>query len=53
MLDDHDLRAEHGGAEPSYRYIASDAPEQFMRLGQRFLGELGSTIERVETLTLG
>ncbi|MBA3341962.1 MAG: glutamate racemase [Gemmatimonadaceae bacterium] len=33
-----------------YRFIASDAPEQFLRVGQRFLG---CTIDRVETVTLG
>lgn len=33
-----------------YRFIASDAPEQFLRVGQRFLG---SSIDRVETITLG
>jgi glutamate racemase len=33
-----------------YRFIASDAPEQFLRVGQRFLG---SSINRVETVTLG
>jgi glutamate racemase len=33
-----------------YRFIASDAPETFLTLGQRFLG---STIDRVETRTLG
>ena len=33
-----------------YRFIASDAPEQFLRLGQRFLG---ASIDRVETVTLG
>lgn len=33
-----------------HRFVASDAPEQFLRLGQRFLG---SAIEHVETLTLG
>jgi glutamate racemase len=37
-------------ASASYRFIASDAPEQFLRLGQRFLG---AAIERVDTLTLG
>jgi glutamate racemase len=35
---------------PSHRFIASDAPNHFLRLGQRFLG---STIECVEHLTLG
>jgi glutamate racemase len=33
-----------------YRFIASDAPETFLGLGERFLG---SPIDRVETLTLG
>ena len=33
-----------------YRFIASDAPETFLALGQRFLG---SAIDRVETRTLG
>jgi glutamate racemase len=33
-----------------YRFIASDAPEQFLRVGQRFLG---AAIDRVETVTLG
>lgn len=34
----------------AHRFIASDAPQQFLALGQRFLG---SSIDRVETLTLG
>jgi glutamate racemase len=33
-----------------YRFIASDAPDTFLRLGEQFLG---SPIDRVETLTLG
>jgi glutamate racemase len=33
-----------------YRFIASDAPDTFLQLGQRFLG---STIDLVETRTLG
>jgi len=33
-----------------YRFISSDAPDTFLSLGQRFLG---SSIERVETRTLG
>lgn len=37
-----------GGAR--YRFIASDAPETFLSVGQRFLG---SSIDRVETITLG
>ena len=37
-------------AEPSYRFIASDDPLQFLQLGQRFLG---GAIEGVEIRTLG
>lgn len=33
-----------------HRFIASDAPEQFLRVGRRFLG---SSIDGVETVTLG
>ncbi len=33
-----------------YRFIASDAPDTFLTLGERFLG---SAIDRVEALTLG
>jgi glutamate racemase len=35
---------------PTHRFVASDAPDHFLRQGQRFLGE---AIERVEKLTLG
>jgi glutamate racemase len=35
---------------PRHRFVASDAPQQFLRLSQRFLG---AAVERVETLTLG
>jgi glutamate racemase len=38
------------GSKPTYRFIASDVPEQFLRVGARFLGQ---SIERVETVTLG
>jgi glutamate racemase len=38
------------GAEPTYRFVASDDPLQFLQLGQRFLG---GTIEGVEIRTLG
>ena len=48
------LDAEHlssgDRADPSYRFIASDDPLQFLQLGQRFLG---GTIEGVEIRTLG
>ncbi len=37
-------------AKPSHRFIASDVPDQFLRVGQRFLGQ---AIEHVETVTLG
>ena len=36
--------------EARYRFIASDAPDTFLSLGERFLG---SSIDRVETRTLG
>ena len=36
--------------DPSYRFVASDDPLQFLQLGQRFLG---GTIEGVEVRTLG
>jgi glutamate racemase len=38
------------GAEPSYRFVASDDPLQFLQLGQRFLG---GTMEGVEIRALG
>ncbi len=49
LLDSLHLRAPEG-ADPAYRFIASDAAPQFLRLGQRFLGD---SIDKVETLTLG
>ena len=44
------LLAATADTAPQHRFVASDAPAQFLRLGQRFLGE---AIERVETVTLG
>ena len=44
-----DTAVEEAGCR-KHRFIASDAPDHFLRLGQRFLG---SAIECVETLTLG
>jgi glutamate racemase len=38
------------GAAARHRFIASDAPRQFLQLGQRFLG---AALEAVETTTLG
>lgn len=49
VLTEHDLRAP-AGAEPTYRFMASDDPLQFLQLGQRFLGD---AIEGVEVRTLG
>jgi glutamate racemase len=49
VLERAGLRAT-GGLTGDHRFVASDAPEQFLRMGQRFLG---STIDRVETVTLG
>jgi len=40
------------GVSPSYRFIASDAPDHFLRAGRRFLGER-AVLDRVETVTLG
>jgi glutamate racemase len=37
-------------SSPAHRFFATDAPNQMLRLGQRFLGE---SIERVETLAIG
>ena len=43
-------RRRRATADPTYRFIASDDPLQFLQLGQRFLG---GTIEGVEIRTLG
>ena len=48
MLDENGLAATDG--EPSYRFIASDDPQQFLTLGRRFFGD---AIERVEVRTFG
>ena len=37
-----------GDAKPKYRFVASDAPDHFLTLGRRFLGD---TIDRVEHVT--
>ena len=48
LLHEHDLTStEHEG---TYRFIASDDPQQFLRLGQRFFGD---ALERVEIRTFG
>ncbi len=49
VLDVQDLLARDDGP-PAHRFVASDAPDQFLLVGGRFLG---SAIEHVEKLTLG
>ncbi|HEY9448350.1 MAG TPA: glutamate racemase [Gemmatimonadaceae bacterium] len=49
VLEEMGLAADPA-ADPVHRFVASDAPDHFLRQGQRFLG---SAIERVEKLTLG
>ncbi len=49
VLEERGLRAGRG-QPPAHRFVASDAPDHFLALGQRFLG---ATIDRVEKLTLG
>lgn len=48
MLEEHGLAS--SATEGAYRFIASDDPQQFLALGQRFLGD---AIERVEIRSLG
>jgi glutamate racemase len=48
MLREADLESDADSG--TYRFIASDDPQQFLRLGQRFLGDV---IERVEIRTFG
>jgi glutamate racemase len=50
MLGERGLRHPESGRRPRHRFIASDAPDQFLRVGQRFLG---SAIDHVERITLG
>jgi glutamate racemase len=49
LLRDNELEIETQN-DARYRFIASDAPDTFLQIGQRFLG---SSIDRVETITLG
>lgn len=48
MLDEHGLASSSSRGE--YRFVASDDPQQFLALGQRFLGD---AIEHVEIRSLG
>ncbi|MDF1505074.1 glutamate racemase [Roseisolibacter sp. H3M3-2] len=49
VLAERGLSAPAGSA-PRHRFVASDAPDHFSRMAQRFLG---TPLERVETVTLG
>ena len=48
MLDENGLAS--SSTEGDYRFVASDDPQQFLALGQRFLGD---AIERVEIRSVG
>ncbi|MGI9140807.1 MAG: glutamate racemase [Gemmatimonadaceae bacterium] len=48
VLRENELEAT--GSNAHYRFVASDDPEQFLAVGQRFLG---APLERVELVTLG
>ena len=48
MLEEFSLRSP--AASASYRFVASDDPQQFLTLGQRFFGD---TIEHVEIHSVG
>jgi glutamate racemase len=50
VLAQHDLCATPSDELPTHRFVASDDPEQFLRLASRFLGR---TVDRVEVRTLG
>lgn len=50
MLIEHKLVAPQVKGTPAHRFVASDDPDHFLRVGQRFLG---SAIDRVEKVTLG
>ncbi len=49
-LRESNLAAPESTAARRHRFVASDDPARFLRLGQRFLG---SAIDRVEKVTLG
>ena len=48
MLAEHDIASE--ASVGTYRFIASDDPQQFLALGQRFFGD---ALDRVEVRTFG
>ena len=46
VLRDQDLKASANGIAPVHRFVATDAPDAFRRVGQRFIGPV---LDRVET----
>lgn len=50
MVLDRQRLLRQDASAPLYRFVASDAPQQFLCVGQRFLG---TAIDGVEKLTLG
>lgn len=50
LLTERGMRHADRDESPRFRFIASDAPDQFRNIGKRFLG---SAIDQVETVTLG
>ncbi len=50
ILRQHNLAAEARATPLRHRFIASDAPDRFLALGQRFLG---ATLDHVEHVTFG
>jgi len=49
-LIQRNLVAPDSNGTPEHRFVASDDPDHFLRVGQRFLG---SAIDRVEKVALG
>lgn len=50
ILREHALEAETRATPPRHRFVASDAPDRFLALGQRFLG---ATLDHVDHVTFG
>jgi glutamate racemase len=50
ILESAGLSAEPRATPPRHRFIASDAPDRFLALGQRFLG---ATLDHVEHVSFG
>ncbi len=50
ILARHGIAAPRSDATPTHRFVASDAPDRFLALGQRFLG---TALDHVEHVTFG